>query len=121
MTDAQFGEIMGKLEELKKGQVAWLAAAAATKAREAGRPATGGEMVFPPYGRSKGMPVKGASAGDLSFYRSGCERTLADQEKARWHDRERVLLAAIRAEQGETDDAAPPSDADAYADGSLQF
>ncbi len=54
--------------------------------------------VFPPYGRSKGLPVAGASAGDLQFYRSGCERTLADPEKARFHEKERALLAAIDAE-----------------------
>lgn len=58
----------------------------------------GGGAVFPPYGRSKGAPVAGASAGDLEFYASGCRRTLADPAKARWHDKERELLAAIEAE-----------------------
>ena len=55
-------------------------------------------MVFPPYGRSKGQPIAGASQSDLEFYRNGCERTLSDPGKARWHDKERVLLAAIDAE-----------------------
>jgi hypothetical protein len=55
-------------------------------------------MIFPPYGRSKGQPVAGASMGDLEFYANGCRRTLNDPGKARWHDKERVLLAAIEAE-----------------------
>jgi len=54
--------------------------------------------VFPNYGRSKGQPVVGASVQDLEFYRKGCERTLADPGKARWHDKERALLAAIETE-----------------------
>ena len=55
-------------------------------------------MVFPPYGRSKGAPIVGASVKDLEFYMSGCRRTLDDPAKSRWHDKERVLLAAIEAE-----------------------
>ena len=34
--------------------------------------------VFPPYGRSKGLPIRGASAQDLEFYATGARRTLAD-------------------------------------------
>ena len=55
-------------------------------------------MVFPPYGRSKGLPIAGASMQDLEFYANGCRRTLGDPGKARWHDKERVLLAAIEGE-----------------------
>lgn len=55
-------------------------------------------MVFPPYGRSKGLPISGASMQDLEFYANGCRRTLGDPGKARWHDKERVLLAAIEGE-----------------------
>lgn len=58
----------------------------------------GDGMVFPPYGRSKGMPIVGASMGDLEFYANGSRRSLADPAKARWHDKEKVLLAAIEAE-----------------------
>lgn len=54
--------------------------------------------VFPNYGRSKGQPVRGASVQDLEFYAKGCRRTLADESKSRWHDKERQLLAAIEAE-----------------------
>jgi hypothetical protein len=62
------------------------------------RELSGTGPVFPPYGRSKGQPVHGAARGDLEFYRNGCLRSLADPAKARWHDKERTLLAAIEAE-----------------------
>ena len=55
--------------------------------------------VFPPYGRSKGQPIRGASAQDLEFYATGARRTLADPGKARFHEKERALLVAIEAEQ----------------------
>lgn len=55
-------------------------------------------LVFPPYGHSKGKPVAGATEGDLRFYREGCVRSLANPEKARWHDKERAMLDAIDAE-----------------------
>jgi hypothetical protein len=63
-------------------------------------PAAGGGsgMVFPPYGRSKGAPIAGASVQDLEFYINGCRRTLDDPAKSRWHEKERVLLAALEAE-----------------------
>lgn len=70
-------------------------AAAAPRASGGG---DAGGMVFPPYGRSKGMPIVGGSMQDLEFYANGCRRTLGDPGKARWHDKERVLLAAIEAE-----------------------
>jgi hypothetical protein len=57
-----------------------------------------GGMVFPPYGRSKGAPIAGATLQDLEYYANGCRRTLNDPNKARWHDKERELLAAIEAE-----------------------
>ena len=69
--------------------------------------ATGGP-VFPPYGRSKGQPVAGASAGDLEYYAAGCQRTLDDPAKARWHEKERALLDAIKAEQKKQDDLSVP-------------
>ena len=62
------------------------------------RAAGGSGAVFPNYGRSKGQPVAGASRQDLEYYAQGCRRTLADPGKARFHDKERVLLAAIEAE-----------------------
>ena len=35
---------------------------------------------------------------DLDFYANGSRRSLSDPTKARFHDKERVLLAAIEAE-----------------------
>ncbi len=71
---------------------------ASAPARRSAAPTGDGGMIFPPYGRSKGQPIAGASTGDLEFYLSGCQRTLADAAKSRWHDKERVLMAAIEAE-----------------------
>lgn len=67
--------------------------------RRSAPPTGGGDgPVFPPYGRSKGAPIAGASIQDLEFYISGSRRSLDDPSKARWHDKERVLLAAMEAE-----------------------
>jgi hypothetical protein len=73
--------------------------AAPSPARRSAAPSGGGEgMVFPPYGRSKGQPIAGASIQDLEFYINGSRRSLDDPSKARWHDKERALLAAMEAE-----------------------
>jgi hypothetical protein len=115
------------LGELSIGATADPASAPARRAAPAGD----GGMVFPPYGRSKGAPVAGASIQDLEFYISGCRRTLDDPAKSRWHEKERTLLAALEAElarqqgQGQDDpfggrssrsndydDVPPPSDDD---------
>ncbi len=66
--------------------------------------------VFPPYGRSRGMPIRGASAQDLEFYATGARRTLADPGKARFHDKERALLTAIEAEQSRQGGGGPADD-----------
>lgn len=101
------------------------AAAPARQASMGGGSSGGGDgMIFPPYGRSKGMPVSGASMQDLEFYANGSRRSLADPSKSRWHDKERQLLGAIEAEiarqRGEepsspspSDDPPPPGDEDA--------
>jgi hypothetical protein len=87
--------------------------------------AGGDGLVFPPYGRSRGAPIAGASTQDLEFYIGGSRRSLDDPSKARWHEKERVLLAAMEAELARQkgggggsapagddfyDDAAPPDD-----------
>jgi hypothetical protein len=74
-------------------------AAPARSYREAA-PAGSGDrgLVFPPYGRSKSAPIAGASVQDLEYYIAGSRRSLDDPSKARWHDKERVLLAAMEAE-----------------------
>ena len=58
----------------------------------------GSGMCLPNYGRQKGQPIAGADLKALEFYAGGCVRSLDNPEKARWHDRERELLAAINAE-----------------------
>ena len=94
-----------RLGELRIGAVP----DAPAPARRAAPPSDGG-MIFPPYGRSKGVPVVGASMQDLEFYANGCRRTLNDPSKSRWHDKERMLLAAIEGEMARPrDDAPPPS------------
>lgn len=82
---------------------------AAYEAMRATRPAPTGVAdtgaVFPPYGKTAGQPVAGASRRDLEFYRGGCLRTLADASKKRWWSKEEALLAAINAELSQYDDA----------------
>jgi hypothetical protein len=84
---------------------------------------SGGEpSIFPPYGRSKGQPIRGATMTDLEFYLSGSKRSLADASKERFHAKERLMVAALEAEMsrqrdgdsfasdggGAFDDAVPP-------------
>jgi len=57
--------------------------------------------VFPNYGRSRGMPVKGASSDDLQFYKQRAIKSLNDPAKSRFHAQEKALLDAINAELGE--------------------
>jgi len=84
---------------LSLGELSIGAAPDAPAAARRQAPASGADgMVFPPYGKSKGAPIAGASMKDLEFYMSGCRRTLDDPAKSRWHEKERVLLAAIEAE-----------------------
>jgi hypothetical protein len=88
-----------------------------------GGSSSGGEPTnFPPYGRSKGLPIKGATMNDLEFYLNGSKRSLADPSKARFHDKEKALLAVIEAEiarqtggssGGGSEEPPPPSDEDA--------
>jgi hypothetical protein len=87
-----------RLGELTIGGEGVVRAAAPARRAPSGAP---GEppTVFPPYGRSRGMPIRGASGQDLEFYATGARRTLTDPSKARFHDKERALLAAIEAEQ----------------------
>lgn len=94
---AEVADLHSKIDRLK-------AAPAAAPRSAAG----GGGMMLPNYGRAKGQPIKGASPQDLEFYANGARRSLADPEKARWHEKEAALLAAIEAELG--GDGPPPGD-----------
>lgn len=105
------------LEEIRL-DVAAIKATLAASVREPAR-ASGSGPVFPPYGKSKGQPIAGASVQDLEFYASGCARTLNDPAKARWHDKERALLSAINAELAKHGQAThAPDDFSAPADDS---
>ncbi len=90
---------------------------AVSSARASSGKGSGSGDVFPNYGRGKNQPIRGAAMSELEYYASGCERTLADPAKARFHDRERALLATIHAEMarqgGAPDrqvDPSPPPD-----------
>lgn len=72
-------------------------------------PGGGSGLLLPNYGRSKGMPVVGASLQDLEFYANGSRRSLSDPSKARWHEKEKELLAAIEAEIARQRGEDPPS------------
>jgi hypothetical protein len=118
MSDAKT-EAMKKLDEVL-AKLDWLAGkvdalAASRPAAAPARVAASGEAVFPPYGNSKGQPVRGADLKTLEFYAGGCRRSLGDESKSRWHDKERTLLAAIEAEiarQSGGDGPPPHTDAD---------
>ena len=114
--------VIAALERIAKAVEA-IAAKQTGSAKQSTPAPAGSGPVFPPYGRSKGQPVFGASAQDLEFYASGCRRSLGDPSKSRFRDKERALLGAIEAElqrahgivsepQAETEDRRPepPSD-----------
>ena len=86
--------------QLRLGELSIGLAPDAAPARRAqpAAPSSDRGMVFPPYGRSKGAPIAGASVQDLEFYISGSRRSLDDPSKSRWHDKERALLAVMEAE-----------------------
>ena len=84
-----------RLGELAIGRVP---DAAPSRSSHAASPSSDRGMVFPPYGRSKGAPISGASVQDLEFYISGSRRSLDDPSKSRFHDKERALLAVMEAE-----------------------
>jgi hypothetical protein len=84
---------------LRLGEMEIGGAARAEPRRRAPASAPGdGPTVFPPYGRSKGAPIQGASIQDLEFYANGARRTLSDPSKARFHEKEKALLAVIEGE-----------------------
>ncbi len=116
------------LGELSIGLVA--DAAPARGSREAAPSGGDRGLVFPPYGRSKGAPIAGASVQDLEYYISGSRRSLDDPSKSRWHDKERTLLAAMEAELARQrgggggdggNDFSPPDEYDAPPDEDIPF
>lgn len=89
---------MAKLEEISAKLDALTAAVAALGKAPRAAASSGGGAVFPGYGNSKGMPIAGADLRTLEFYANGCRKSLGDPAKARWHDKEKALLATIEAE-----------------------
>lgn len=103
-----------RLGDLAIGGTPVATASAPAYAPRPSSPGASDGMVFPPYGRSKGMPIVGATMQDLDFYANGSRRSLADPAKARWHDKERVLLAAIEAEIARQQGGGAPSTGPAF-------
>lgn len=89
-----------------------IAAALESKPAARSAPSSAGGVTLPNYGRSKGAPVSGASMQDLEFYANGARRSLADPGKAKFHDKERSLLAAIEAEIARQGGSVPPPPSD---------
>lgn len=98
MSDAKTAA-MEKLEEIITKLDA-LTAQVAALGKVAPRAAVSGsgELTLPNYGKSKNMPIAGASLQDLEYYANGARRSIADPAKARWQDKEKQLLAALEAE-----------------------
>lgn len=100
--DAKLDAIAAQLAQLVEYQKQ-----SAARQSAAPRSAESGEPCFGNYGRRKGEPVRGAALADLEYYAAGCRRTLGDEAKARFHDKERALLAAIEAEINRQQGGAP--------------
>lgn len=69
-------------------------AAALERGASASPMAAGGGLTIP-FGKNKGTPLAQATDRDLQYVAESCVKTLNDSAKARWHPKERVLLAAI--------------------------
>ena len=108
LSDGSVGLTIGAL------QAAPASVAAPVATRSAPAPSGPLPTAFPNYGRSKGMPIAGASAEDLSYYAAGARRSIADPAKARWHANEKALLAAIEAEQGQSGGSSRPSPSERF-------
>ena len=72
--------------------------ATASSSQTTPAPSKASGLVFPPFGRQAGQPIAGADIKALEFYAGAARRTLDDDSKAKWHDKERTLLEAYEAE-----------------------
>lgn len=102
-TDALLELAREMLAELRSANETLRGMAGMSKAAGSAPRATGGNQegpitTLPNYGKAKGAPIATASLDDLRYYLRGCERTLEDQGKAQFHDRERRVKAAIEEE-----------------------
>lgn len=64
--------------------------------REPVQPGQPADAPCPPYGHGRGKKLSDLDVGQLQFYESGCQRTLADATKQRFHAKEQALLDAVR-------------------------
>lgn len=99
MSEQQWERLVVSFERIAKALEGRPATAAAPAAAVAA-PKPNGDLPenFPNYGRSKGAPIAGATKDDLDYYAAGARKSLSNPEKARWHQNEANLLAAIEAE-----------------------
>lgn len=112
---------MKKLEEMhaemRRGFAAWQEAAAATRARDAGRPAQRSSGVTVPFGSSKGKPIEGESDKSILWLINYAREAVSNPDKARFADSNQALLDACLAEGVKRgivqDEPPPPSDDDA--------
>lgn len=81
--------------------------------RPAAASSSGPPTTLPGYGRSAGAAIATAELADLQWYASNCKKSLDDPGKAKWHERERAMLAALEAEimkRGKAPAGAPSTD-----------
>lgn len=108
---------MEKLEEISTKLDALAAMVAALGKAAPRASSSGGDgLTLPNYGKSKGMPIAGASMQDLEYYASGARRSIADPSKARWHDQEKRLIAALEAEIARQSGGYVPSEPPPHTD-----
>lgn len=74
------------------------------------------------YGPGKGMPIKDLDTGLLRWYASRCEDSINDASKARWHARDKALLAAVSDELARREGGEPEAVADdTFGDDDIPF
>ena len=60
--------------------------------------ASGGGLRVGNFGRRKGEAIEGMPIADLEWYLAAADKSLANPEKARFHDNERAIKAALERE-----------------------
>jgi len=85
---------------LSREAMAWAAVNGPQRVATGERSAVAGDgpTVFPPFGRAKGTPIKGAALDNLRFYERCALENLDNPDKAKWHHKEQKLLDAVRDE-----------------------
>lgn len=81
--------------------------AASGRDAETGTPEEAVPAMFPPFGKAKGEPIKGAAPQELEWYAARMKESVADPDKARYKSKNAAMLAAIEAELARQRGAAP--------------